>query len=237
MNQPAHVCAIIPAYNEADRVGATVTAVAGIAAVREVIVIDDGSSDHTAQAALSAGARVIRHRRNHGKAAALTTGAVAATGPLLLFADADLGETAAATEPLLGPVVAGSADMSIALLPAQQTPGGGRGRVVRTARAGIEAATGWRATQPLSGMRCLRRDALADALPLAPGWGVETALTIDLLRAGRTVREVPCQLQHRVSPDTLAGARHRAAQLRDVVAALAARGVARQAVASATTGR
>ena len=59
---------------------------------------------------------------------------------------------------------------------------GGHGFVVALSGSGIERATGWRPAQPLNGQRCLTRAAFEAARPLAPGFGVETALTIDLLR-------------------------------------------------------
>ena len=101
--------------------------------------------------------------------------------------------------------------MTIAVLPPQASPGGGRGLVVNGSRGGIVQATGWTATQPLSGMRCLTREAFEAARPLAHGWGVETALTIDLLTAGYRVVEVPCDLQHRVTGADWRAQVHRAA--------------------------
>ena len=114
--------------------------------------------------------------------------------------------------------------MTIATLPAQITAGGGRGLVVGLARRGIEHLTRFRAVQPLSGMRCLSPAAFAAASPLARGWGVETALTVDVLRAGLPVLEVPCELQHRVSGSDWRGHLHRAGQYRDVWLALVRRG-------------
>lgn len=226
------VAVVVPAKNEGERIAATVTAALRIPGVDLVVVVDDGSTDETAAVAAAAGARVVVHPQNRGKAAAMRTGgdAVAAVDPpaderVLLFIDADLGSTAMRCAPLVGPVLAGLADMTIALLPAQHEVAGGRGRVVELARAGISRATGWTATQPLSGIRCLSRRAFETGLPLAAGWGVETALTIDLLRRGLRVEEVPCDLQHRVTLDDLPGRLHRAAQYRDVVRALAVRGV------------
>jgi len=230
------VAVVIPARDEAARVAATVRAVRGLPRVRHVVVVDDGSLDATARSAAAAGAIVLRHARSRGKAAALTTGADrvarldAAAGlppSLLLFVDADLGDSAAATGALTGPVAAGEADMTVAVLPPQAAPGGGRGLVVRLARLGIRNATGFVATQPLSGMRCLTRAAFDAARPLAHGWGVETALTIDLLTAGLRVQEVPCDLHHRVTGRDWAAQRHRAAQFRDVARALAVRRVRR----------
>ena len=113
--------------------------------------------------------------------------------------------------------------MTIAVLPRQLTAGGGHGFVVSLARRGIVRATGWQPTQPLSGMRCLTREAFAAALPLAHGWGVEVGLTIDLLRSGFRVTEVPCALQHRVTGTDWHAQLHRARQYRDVARALAMR--------------
>lgn len=243
---PVRLAVVIPAKDEEERIDATVRAALGIEGVDVVVVVDDGSTDRTAVTARAAGARVVRHHRNRGKAAALESGAalvreledppdgvvhdaagraLATDEPrALLLVDADLGATAAATAALAVPVLAGAADASIAVLPPQQSPGGGRGLVVGLARRGIERATGWTPTQPLSGMRCLTRAAFEAARPLAPGWGVETAMTVDLLRAGLRVVEVPCDLHHRVSGKGLRAQLHRAAQYRDVVRALAARG-------------
>jgi glycosyltransferase involved in cell wall biosynthesis len=216
---------VIPAKDEAERIAATVTSALTIPGAVVVLVVDDGSRDATARIAERAGAVVVRHPRNRGKAAAMRTGAaaVAARGlpdAALLFVDADLGDTAAATAVLAAPVLAGEADMTIAVLPPQRAPGGGRGFVVRLAREGIERETGWTPTQPLSGMRCLSRTAFQAALPLARGWGVETALTIDLLTVGFRVREVPCELHHRVTGRDWRARLHRLRQYRDVALAL-----------------
>lgn len=215
------LAAIIPAKDEAQRIAATVRAVRDLGA--EVVVVDDGSSDGTAALAREAGATVVQHRRNQGKAAALTTG-LAQVGDVdqVLFVDADLGDSAAAVEVLVTPVADDDADMTIAILP-PQGPGGGHGFVVRLARDGIRRLTGWEATQPLSGMRCLNRAALQAGTPLAAGWGVEVGLTVDVLQAGLRVHEVPCELQHRVTGSDWRGQVHRAAQYRDVARALGVR--------------
>ena len=138
----------------------------------------------------------------------------------LLFLDADMGGSAAAAQPLVEAVLGEGVDMAIALLP-PQSGAGGMGVVVRTARRGILRATGWEATQPLSGTRCITRETWDACQPLAPGWGVETSLTIDALTAGFWVKEVPAELHHRATGNDLRGRLHRAAQLRDVLRALA----------------
>lgn len=229
------VTAVIAAKDEAARIVSTISAVRGIDGVDLVVVVDDGSSDGTAALAGGAGAIVVVHLRNRGKAAAMATGAQAVADldlrePAvsgrprdLLFVDADLGASALNLAVLTGPVASGRADMTIAVLPLQATSGGGHGFVVRLARKGIERLTGLTPAQPLSGMRCLSRGAFEAALPLARGWGVEVGLTIDVLGAGLRVLEVPCDLQHRVSGSDWRGQFHRARQYRDVWLALAVR--------------
>lgn len=221
------VVAVVPAKDEAQRLGATLSALARVQGLLAVVVVDDGSGDGTAELARAAGADVAVHPRNRGKAAAMQTGAALAArhhpGAALLFVDADLEDTAAGLGVLCRPVLGDEADMTIAVLPPQERAGGGFGLVVALARDGIRDLTGWEATQPLSGMRCLTRPAFDAATPLAPGWGVEVGLTVDVLRAGGRVLEVPCPLQHRVTGRDWRSQLHRARQYRDVRRALAAR--------------
>jgi Glycosyl transferase family 2 len=226
------VAVVIPARNEADRIAATVAAAAELPGVGLVVVVDDGSADRTGAIARRAGAISLRHGRNRGKAAAMQTGATAVSlvdererrerPRHLLFLDADLGESAAKAGPLAGPVLAGAADMTIAVF-AATVKIGGHGLVVGLSGAGIQRATGWRPAQPLNGQRCLTRAAFEAARPLARGWGVETALTIDLLRQGLRVVEAEVELAHRATGTGLGAQLHRAHQLADVARALAVR--------------
>jgi Glycosyl transferase family 2 len=244
---PGDLAVIIPAFNEAERVGATVRAAAGLPGADLVVVVDDGSADDTAAVAARAGARVVRHARNRGKAAALETGAEAvrllesagvngaasaasadeATPRYLMFLDADLGETAAQAGPLAEPVRRGTADMTIAVF-SNRVRRGGFGIVTATAGAGIERATGWRPAQPVNGQRCLTRAAFEAALPLAAGWGVETGLTIDVLRRGLRITEVEVALAHRATGQDWRSQVHRGRQLTDIARALAVREPATQ---------
>lgn len=219
------VAVVIPALDETERVAATVAAARGIPGITRVVVVDDGSTDDTAALAAAAGALVVRHPRRRGKAAALETGAdLVPEAELLLLLDADLGASAAGAGALVGPVLDGSVDATVGVLSPQHSadgsPAGGLGLVVGLARVGIARATGFRPVAPLSGQRCLTRAAFDAVRPLAPGFGVETRMTIDLLRLGFRLREVPVPLTHRATGDDTAGRRHRARQLVDVAAAL-----------------
>src|SRR5699024_9284714 len=124
------VAVIIPAKDEGQRIAATVAAARTLPPVDLVVVVDDGSTDDTSRIAENAGAVVIAHSRNRGKAAALETGAGAVAAieardadgrppRALLFLDADLGPTAEAAGALAEPVLTGAADMTIAVLPPQ----------------------------------------------------------------------------------------------------------------------
>ena len=140
----------------------------------------------------------------------------------LLFLDADLGETAALAGPLAAPVRTGRADMTIAVF-SDRVRRGGHGFVVALSGSGILRATGWRPAQPLNGQRCLTRAAFEAARPLAPRFGAETGLTIDLLRQGLRITEVEVPLAHRATGSDWRSQVHRARQFVDVARALAAR--------------
>lgn len=219
---------VIPAKNEADRIGLTVRSALALPGVDLVVVVDDGSTDQTGKVARAAGAKVVRHSRNRGKAAAMETGAEAVRlldadiSRHLLFLDADLAGTAQAAAPLVEPVRAGEADMTIAVFQTRVKLAG-HGIVVRLSRDGIRRATGFQASQPLNGQRCLTRAAFEAARPLAHGFGVETALTIDLLRKGYRIVEVEVEMAHRATGSDWRAQVHRAKQLRDVALALATR--------------
>lgn len=232
----ARFAAVVPAYGESARIGATVRALRALPGVDLVVVVDDGSSDDTRAQAEAAGALVSRHERNRGKAAALETGAALVKAldaregvqRSLLLADADLEDSAAGLLPLLAPVAEGEADCVVGVLSPQVrpdgTPAGGHGFVVRLAHDGIRSATGWEPQQPLSGQRALTRAAFDAALPLAAGFGVEVGMTVDLLRAQFRVVEVDIEVRHRATGNDWRGQLHRGKQWRDVAKALATRG-------------
>ena len=107
---------LIPACNEAARIGAVLQAVLGHPDLAEVIVIDDGSSDDTAARAMAAGARVIRLSPNRGKSGALAVGLEAVATSHVLLIDADLiGLTAHDITRLIAPVAEGRADVTLSL--------------------------------------------------------------------------------------------------------------------------
>ena len=217
--------AVVPARDEVGSIGAAVTALEPL--VDEVVVVDDASSDGTAAAALVAGASVLQASRNRGKGRAVEE-ALERLEPadVWLLADADLGSTAARLAPLLDAVREGRADIAIAVFP--ELEGGGFGLVKATAAWAIARLTGFEAEEPLSGQRALSASALAAVRPLAPGFGMETAMTIDAIRAGLRVVEIPIDgLSHRPTGRGARGFVHRGRQGLDILAAAAVRAVPR----------
>jgi hypothetical protein len=218
-DQMPEVVALIPAKDRADSIAATVSAVAMLDGVTRVLVIDDGSTDATSDTARASGAEVLRLPHNHGKGGAIAAGVAAAPdADVYLLVDADVGDTARAVDALLAPVLAGDADMTIGVLPSAGGRGG-FGTVKNLARRGIRRAASFDARAPLSGQRAISGPLLR-SLDLAPRFGLETALTIDAVRAGARVVEVPVDMDHRHTGRRLAGFRHRARQGSDIARAL-----------------
>jgi hypothetical protein len=222
---PVRVVALVPAHREADRIADTVSSLAEIDVLDEIVVVDDGSEDGTASAALAAGATVLRVPVRVGKGVALE-GALRRlpAAEVWLFADADLGRPASNLERLVQEVVAGRADLAIAGFP--PLTDGGFGLVKRASGRAIRTLCGFDATEPLSGQRAITAACLAAVRPLAAGFGLETAMTIDAVRAGFRVVEIPIEgLSHRPTGRSWRGFLHRGRQGVDIARAASLRAV------------
>jgi GT2 family glycosyltransferase len=115
------ITCIIPAYNEANRIAEVLKVALDHPSLSEIIMVDDGSTDGTAEQALKASAlyghfQLIRHETNRGKSSAIATGIEEATGDLLLFLDSDLkGLGLQEISALIKPVTEGDADVALSL--------------------------------------------------------------------------------------------------------------------------
>jgi len=220
-----NVVALVAAHEESDRIASTVSALHTL--VDEVVVVDDGSEDATSSAALLAGATVLRASRRRGKGLAIEEALERLpSATTWLLADADLADSAALLGPLVEAVQQGRADIAIAAFP--RLAGGGFGIVKSAAARSIRVACGFEAREPLSGQRALTAAALAAVRPLAPGFGLEVGMTIDAVRAGLRVIEIPIEgLTHRPTGRGPRGFAHRARQGSDILAAVAARAFSR----------
>jgi len=224
---------VVAAYNEAQRIGATLAALARAFPGAPVWVADDGSTDDTPKIARRAGARVVRSERRAprrygmvGKGGAVTLAArealrqaqldaadAHAPEPIFVLCDGDLGQSAGELCALADAVAERAADLAVAAF--AKRVGGGVGLALAFARWVIRRRCGLVTTAPISGQRALRASVLEDVLPFAPGFGMEIGMTIDAVRAGHRVAEMELNLAHRASGRTPAGFAHRARQLVD----------------------
>ena len=200
----ARISVVLPALDEEETVGAIVTAiredlVEAVPLVDELLVVDSGSADRTAENAAAAGAKVL-HRDEilpgvpsvRGKGEVLWRSLAATTGDLVCFLDADLREfSSTVVTGVLGPLLC-STDDSVHLVKAMYDrplvagsavlPAGG-GRVTELVARPIlnlhwPLLAGF--VQPLGGEYAARRS-LLERLPFPTGYGVETAMLIDTL--------------------------------------------------------
>lgn len=182
------VCAVIPAHNEAGRIGAVLTVLAASPEVDVVIVVDDGSTDatfaeasaHIAAQGKQAKVSVTRQTPNRGKGAAMLFGAAQAEGfDVLLFFDADLvGLTPAHVQNILAPVTCGDKVMALGVFR------GGRGATTLAQKIAPN----------ISGQRAIRRDVFLSVPNLATsGYGVELAITNHVLTHGLPMTQVVLQ--------------------------------------------
>jgi glycosyltransferase involved in cell wall biosynthesis len=215
----------VAARNEEDRIGATLEALGRAFPGARLIVASDRSRDRTSAIAAAAGAEVSDHG-GRGKGEAMTAavarvlGAGAAPGTVVLC-DGDLGASAGRLAPLAEAVESGHCDLAVAAFSRRE--GGGFGIAVGFAGWAIRRLTGLELAAPISGQRAMRGSLLPSLLPFAPGFGIETAMTIDAVRAGARVKEIELDLEHRATGRTLSGFLHRGRQLRDFVRAFVSR--------------
>ena len=172
------VTVLIPAYNEAARIGGVLSAVAGHPGVSEVLVVDDHSTDATAEVASTVpGVTVLRQTQNGGKTKALSAGLHAAKGDLIALIDADLiGLTPADLTALIAPVASGRAQMSISL------------------RGNAPPPWRWIGLDYISGERVMPRALLLQAMEgveSLPRFGFEVHLNRMILARGLPIAVVP----------------------------------------------
>jgi glycosyltransferase involved in cell wall biosynthesis len=208
------IAIVVSAYNEADRLGDTLAAVAEAFPGARVLVADDHSEDATPRVAAAAGAEVVRAPRHVGKGGAntlavrrLEQGAM----PTVVLCDGDLGASARELPRLVEALERGEGDLAVAAF--ARRVGGGFGFALGFSRWAIGRRTGIAPIAPISGQRALRPEVVQAVLPFAPGFGMETAMTIDAHRAGFRLVEVELPLEHRATGRTAAGFVHRFRQL------------------------
>jgi len=186
MAAPETVTIVIPAMNESGAISDVVRELLAAAAWREVIVVDDGSTDATADRAAEAGARVIRHPYNKGNGAAVKTGIRAADGEYVLIVDGDGQHRPADARRLVDRL--GDYDLVVGARSTSTQAGATR----RFGNAVLNRLASHLADRHIpdltSGFRAARRSYLLEFLHLLPnGFSTPTTTTLSFLRAGYNV--------------------------------------------------
>ncbi|HEX4346501.1 MAG TPA: glycosyltransferase family 2 protein [Vicinamibacterales bacterium] len=181
---------VIPAMNEARSIAGVVAGLNSCARWREIIVVDDGSSDDTGRLAADAGARVIRHPYNKGNGAAVKTGIRHATGTFVLIADAD-GQHKPADAARL---VSGLDEYDLVV--GARSSASQASWTRRVGNAMLNRLASYLTDRPIpdltSGFRAARRECLVEFLHLLPnGFSTPTTTTLAFLKAGYSVSFVP----------------------------------------------
>jgi glycosyltransferase involved in cell wall biosynthesis len=197
MAEPTAVTVIIPAFNEAESIGPVLAALRAAAPWQEILVVDDGSSDGTAERARAAGARVITHPYNKGNGAAVKSGIRAATGEYILIMDGDGQHSAADALRLVGHL--GPYDLVVGARSSTGQASAAR-RLGNSALNWLASyLTGRTIPDLTSGMRAARASCLREFLYLLPnGFSTPTTTTLACLKAGYSVRFEPIDTKARI---------------------------------------
>src|SRR6476469_7668235 len=181
---------IIPAYNEGDAVGAVIAKTRALRPDAEILVVDDGSKDNTAEAALAAGARVVRHPYNKGNGAAVKTGLRNARGEVVLLLDADGQHPPEDIERVLAGI--GEYDLVVGARTRDSDSAWIRdlGNAIFNNLATY--LSGRKIPDLTSGFRAMKRDHIMEFIHLLPNlYSYPTTSTLAFLKAGYNVQFVP----------------------------------------------
>ena len=197
MANPVEISIIVPVYNEAENLKKLLGEIRAVGlADSEIIVVDDGSSDASAEIAMAAGADVVRHPYNIGNGAAVKTGMRAAKGRVILLMDGDGQHKPEDVAKLLAHV-----DRYHMVVGARAK--GSKLRVHRNLANMVynllaSYVTRFKVEDLTSGFRAMRRRDALRFIDLLPNtFSYPTTLTLAFLRSGLTVKYVPIQTLYR----------------------------------------
>jgi glycosyltransferase involved in cell wall biosynthesis len=193
---PSSISIVIPAMNEADAIAAVVSSLRAAARWREILVIDDGSSDDTSARARAAGACVVRHPYNKGNGAAVKTGIRHANGDFVLIIDADGQHPPEDAQRIAARL--GEFDLVIGARSGATQATMAR----RLGNALLNRFASYLTSRPIpdltSGFRGARSECLREFLHLLPnGFSTPTTTTLAFIKAGYNVAFEPIDARQR----------------------------------------
>ncbi|MBU6996126.1 MAG: glycosyltransferase family 2 protein [Theionarchaea archaeon] len=191
-----NISLIIPAYNEAEHLPHIFAAIPPT--VKEVIVVDDGSSDQTADIARSNNAIVVQHSQNQGKGRAMVSGINAASGDVVVFMDADMQHHPEDIERLVASLDDGSADMVIGVrtlgsrgeMPPQRRLTNFLGNLLVFLRIGE-----W-ISDTQSGFRAVKKDFLDKMVFKSKRYEIEIEMLVWAHKLDMRIREEPIKVKY-----------------------------------------
>jgi glycosyltransferase involved in cell wall biosynthesis len=190
------VSVIIPAYNEGESIGSLVNTIRALYPHFEIIVINDGSTDQTAEAARDAGAMVYGHPYNIGNGAAIKSGIRFASGDILVFMDAD-GQH---NPEDIGRMIEffPEYDMVVGARPLKFESSWVRTFANRLYNRFASYVAKFQIKDLTSGFRAVKSEVVQNMLYLLPNtYSYPTTLTLSILRNGRSLKYMPITVQRR----------------------------------------
>lgn len=197
---PACLSVVVPVFNEASTLAEVVEKLLKVPCLLEIIIVDDSSTDGTAEVArrlaeLYSQVRSVRHQRNSGKTAALKTGFALTTGQLVIVQDADLEYDPADIFGVIRPILEGHADVVF----------GSRFLVRRAARVLYfyhflanrfltflsNALTNLNMTDVETGYKAFRGDIIRSMIIVSSGFGFEVEVAAKIAKLKVAIYEVP----------------------------------------------
>jgi glycosyltransferase involved in cell wall biosynthesis len=197
---PTCLSVVVPVYNEAETLGEVVLKLLSVPCLLEIIIVDDCSTDGTGEVArrlvkTHAHVRLVQHKRNSGKTAALKTGFALTTGEIVIVQDADLEYDPADIFGVIRPILDGHADVVF----------GSRFLVRRATRVLYfyhylankfltflsNSLTNLNMTDIETGYKAFRGDIIRNMLIVSRGFGFEVEVTAKIAKLKVAIYEVP----------------------------------------------
>ena len=192
------ISVVLPAKNEADTIGETISKIHALNIATEIIVVNDGSTDTTKEVSEQAGAKVISHLYSKGNGAAIKTGARNAIGDVIVFMDAD-GQHDPQDIPRLLAKIEQGYDLVVGARQKGSQASVGRGIANGLYNNLASYMTEHKVEDLTSGFRAVRSEKFREFLYLLPnGFSYPTTSTMAFFRAGYSVTYVPIHAAKRI---------------------------------------